>query len=885
VPKGYRRAVPLGRKAAGSPRYESIVGGIATRINGELRVLSEARMKIMTSLVTVDQEVPFTVTGTFDGGAAKTRVLTTALDTTLGNVTFDSVSANYNINLSLNVTAPAGFSGDIADVDVTQSYDLSAWGLSPLTFDNPGVTFTTGGSFPGGTVQDNQFFVSGSGATFTQTPGVGGSIVLTANGTTTPLGGTDSGTFTVSGTIDTVQQYQAKTTQQYVQDAISANPGASDFATANNGIDDIITLRQTSAGTSSQNLELRDAEYFLRGYSGGLALFNGESYTSNWFNELANQASPISTAIYSGIKLLHPNGGIAGPGQLPSTPPGGYGANLSGWISGVEGNSLSNAVNGLSSPPVPQQPSSSPDQPLPPLSSTSLGGLNVNSYDVSPSPSAISYFDPPTSSDDAFSVVGNTITGFVIPQKFGGQTFQYSTGSGFQSVAAGQFVNLNSTPSVTAIDIHSDQGLPVGFDVGLQFASGSETLVTELNDVMPLDVDTGEQAALSLTVNVNSTAPIGAAASGAVPFAIAGLDSEDTGAVSFSDGTNQVRVNVSAGQTNYTADLSTLKDGPIVSTLQVNTDAAGNAFTPVAGNGIPLDTDATYAPVLQVDGGTANIFVNAATAVPVTLAGLETGDTGTITFTDSAGHTVPLSVSASQTSYTANLSALANGTITSSLLVTDAVNNTTTATGNPVTLDQDKVAEAPILKIANISPTVPAGGSIPLGITVSSVDGDDNVLVTISGVPQGFESVTANDGHAPVVQHGANYTFTAADVNNGLTLHSTYRGGGHPVNLFTVTASNTTTGETTTSAPQIITVTDPPATTSTGQVSAWPRGLPLALTQDSGHVDRLVALLDQFMAAGLHRDQIGAGAIASTFAPRGSPEDLPFLAMPHYHAA
>jgi hypothetical protein len=414
------------------------------------------------------------------------------------------------------------------------------------------------------------------------------------------------------------------------------------------------------------------------------------------------------------------------------------------------------------------------------------------------------------------------------------------------------------------------------------------------------DNDASEQSVLSLTVNNQLTTPIGAANAASVPFAIAGLDPEDAGAVTFSDGTNQVTVRVSAGQANYTADLTTLADGPISSTLSVNTDPAGNSFMPVAGNTVTLDTDIAFAPVLQVGGGTSNILVNATTApsVPVTLTGLETGDTGTVTFTDSTGHTVPLAVSASQTSYTVNLSSLADGTITSSLLVTDVANNTTTATGNAVTLDQDKLAEAPILKIGSTSLTVPAGGSIPLGIKVTPVDGDDSVLVTISGVPQGFETITANDGHAPVVQHGANYTFTAADVNAGLTLHSTYRGGGQPVNPFTVTASNTTAGETATSAPQIITVTDPPAASgpptnplslsdlmsqfgshdATGAPNPLSGGSVGSLTHTVGPTPDIAALTEHFMAAPLVNG--GAlGLLPSSLAT--AEEQRSFLAFHH----
>lgn len=335
------------------------------------------------------------------------------------------------------------------------------------------------------------------------------------------------------------------------------------------------------------------------------------------------------------------------------------------------------------------------------------------------------------------------------------------------------------------------------------------TALTQLGS----DTDTGEQSALQLTINSGAATPLGAAIAGNAPFTIAGLELEDSGTVTFTDSNGKtVQVNVNGGQTSYTVNLSSLADGQITSALAVDTDPAGNSFTPVAGNVVSLDTNAAFAPILQVDGGAANVFADATTAkaVPVTLTGLQTGDTGTVTFTDDTGHTVPLSVSASQTSYTVDLSSLADGAITSSLLVIDAASNTGTAIGNPVVLDQDKVAEAPILTIADRSLTVRSGGSIPLGIKVTPLDSDDTVLVMISGVPQGFESITADDGHAPVSHHGANYTFTAADVNAGLTLHSTYRGGGHPVNQLTVTASNTTAGEAVNSATQTITVTDRP---------------------------------------------------------------------------
>jgi uncharacterized repeat protein (TIGR03803 family) len=94
---------------------------------------------------------------------------------------------------------------------------------------------------------------------------------------------------------------------------------------------------------------------------------------------------------------------------------------------------------------------------------------------------------------------------------------------------------------------------------------------------VPLDRDTDEQNALSL--KFTNTA-INAATAPAVAFTISGLDPEDTGTVTFTDvnGSSVVK-NVTGLQTSYSADLSTLADGTITSSLAVKTDPSGNSFT------------------------------------------------------------------------------------------------------------------------------------------------------------------------------------------------------------------------------------------------------------------------------------------------------------------
>jgi hypothetical protein len=204
-----------------------------------------------------------------------------------------------------------------------------------------------------------------------------------------------------------------------------------------------------------------------------------------------------------------------------------------------------------------------------------------------------------------------------------------------------------------------------------------------------------------------------------------------------------------------------------------------------------------------------------------------------------------------------------------------------------------ETAEAPTLTIANASLNVTAGGSVPLRITATLLDSDDTISVKISGVPT-YETVTAPSGDtvtSSLQTDGTNtWTVTEGASTTGapltaLTLSSSYTGSDHPVATFTVTASNTTSGETATSAAQTITVTDPPAVRSSDGPSASPRGGTVASSPNLGQIDRLVALMDQFTAAGFHEDQTGAGAITSMLGSNGSHEDLAFLATPYHHHA
>jgi autotransporter passenger strand-loop-strand repeat protein len=162
-------------------------------------------------------------------------------------------------------------------------------------------------------------------------------------------------------------------------------------------------------------------------------------------------------------------------------------------------------------------------------------------------------------------------------------------GLGFVSSGSGTLLGQNELQIVqgaTVEELNLDPGQSFASDAFLMTPDGSGGTNVTLSD----DLDAGEQAALKLTVG---NTDIGAAAASTVPFTIAGLDVEDTGTVTFTDANNQtVQVAITGGQTSYTANLKSLADGTIASSLQVHPDPAGNSFAAVSGNPVTLDTTA-----------------------------------------------------------------------------------------------------------------------------------------------------------------------------------------------------------------------------------------------------------------------------------------------------
>src|SRR3974390_289158 len=272
----------------------------------------------------------------------------------------------------------------------------------------------------------------------------------------------------------------------------------------------------------------------------------------------------------------------------------------------------------------------------------------------------------------------------------------------------------------------------------------------------------------TLTVNDTSDHIINATESSAVAFTVSGLGGNQSGSVTFTDAANhQVVVDVGANG-SFTADLSTLTDGTITSSLSTS-DTAGHTAS-ATGNSVTLDTDKDLTP---------DVTVNAADPAHVTftISGLEGDETGTMTFTDSLGHSDVINIGSNGT-YGANLSNLANGTLTYLVSVTDPAGNVTNF--DPTATLGDGSANAPagtpefatLLSNYTVRPSwyvagvdyyvgVPSGTVLknPTSISMAGVAVDStNHVITISGsnVTLNGYDFSLNGGWGIVVTNLAN---------------------------------------------------------------------------------------------------------------------------------
>jgi hypothetical protein len=269
-----------------------------------------------------------------------------------------------------------------------------------------------------------------------------------------------------------------------------------------------------------------------------------------------------------------------------------------------------------------------------------------------------------------------------------------------------------------------------------------------------LDQDIGEQAALKLTVNSGN--PIGAATASAVPFTVAGLQADDNGTVSFSDGSHApVVVNIVNGAvSSTTVNLSGLNDGAITATLQLNSDAAGNAFTSVVTTAtldqdILPETPSLSAPSALSFTGSANlgIVVSALDSddkLKVAISGVPSFETIT-----AAGATATVTHQGSLSTYTFNSLPAAdwnNGLVVNSTLTSGHPTNVLTVQVSNTTTGETSATVSTTISVTD-PPASVDNGLQGTGSLVSGTYHHGNSTLADCATPQ-------NTGGAPAVSNG-----------------------------------------------------------------------------------------------------------------------------------
>jgi hypothetical protein len=283
-----------------------------------------------------------------------------------------------------------------------------------------------------------------------------------------------------------------------------------------------------------------------------------------------------------------------------------------------------------------------------------------------------------------------------------------------------------------------------------------------------------------------------------------------------------------------------------------------------------LQNSAGQQNVITLDAHTTDATIQFAPGVELDLAGVAYSSTGTVTLT--SGNV--LQIVESGATYDLQLDPSQNYSEDAFTLSSDGNGGTDVNVSVP---SGAETTEAPQLTVPS-SLSVHPGTPIPMGITATPIDSDDTVSITIKGVPR-YETITAGPGE--VVTHiatkrGSTYTITSTTPGasiTDLTLTSTYQGTTSVMRTFTVTASNKTSGETTTSLSQTVIMTDPPILT-TNQTNGAPPSSPPGL-------DHVVALFNQFIAAGFS-DQHQPGVLNTNPLSQVAENQEQFLARPHH---
>jgi uncharacterized repeat protein (TIGR03803 family) len=451
--------------------------------------------------LTTTQTLNFNLSGNLDGNQVTTSVLFSPFQSALGALTSVTISLSATATTKAAESWPEedGSAGTEGHSDIMVSTNTLTWGIS---FDNLYSLWqyyypanTPGGSFS----WTLPYQLNGEGVSLS--PKNGGTITVAATGVASPDVGDLTGNYVLSGSISVSEVYTPLTAAQYLANAIAPYQNQSDFQAANNALADIINLRQTDATSSADDLALRDAEYFLRGYIGSVGLISGQfssvdgGVAANIVNDVGNKGGPITTAIYNGIKLYQymannavsavtgtTGAPIGGVGALPSSPPGGAWANYQGWMSGFD-QSLSSAVKAFEQNTAAPATQSDATHPLQSGITLSSDQTLLSDYYVAANSGGSTYIDPSGGTDYVFTVQGNFFAAFDIVDTVAGRSWYVVTDGHTYDVMPGENFSLSADfpNGVSDLAFYTNSSDPTPIVVGFSFADEQQdAIVTEV---------------------------------------------------------------------------------------------------------------------------------------------------------------------------------------------------------------------------------------------------------------------------------------------------------------------------------------------------------------------------------------------------------------------
>jgi hypothetical protein len=205
--------------------------------------------------------------------------------------------------------------------------------------------------------------------------------------------------------------------------ALSGSPGKpapSDLNIARLAYTEVIGLRARDAA-SSRDPALRDAEYLLRGYAGGLFLRTIDPKQIGSQGQMLgtaqadfmNIAGPVAAALYNAYQYA---GG--GPTALPASAPGGLEANGFGFQSGLGGKSPAELAGSIAYSDTVLKENSSAAHPIKPdyqLFAPGQAAYSPELMSFDANPDSTYYLDPAGKHGVAFAVAGNAFRSITLP--------------------------------------------------------------------------------------------------------------------------------------------------------------------------------------------------------------------------------------------------------------------------------------------------------------------------------------------------------------------------------------------------------------------------------------------------------------------------------------